>query len=387
MPKATAAIEQGETFDRAAPARKINLMILTTSLWIGGAETVIRHLAEAIDRRRFNLTVCHLKHRGSVGDELVNAGVEVIGVAEVRDDKVDYFTWLKLLKVIKERQIDVIHTHTTHALVDAAICKVLRPRLKVVNTFHFGNYPHTKSRIMWMERIFSPILTRLYAVGEVQRAQLRNVYGFDERRIGVIWNGVTPPGKGDPSFRSRVGADGRVLVGTIATLIKQKGLKDLMHVARKVVDAGHNVQFVIVGEGHMRPELEALRRELNLDDRVVLTGWVTSAAAVALPTFDVFFQPSLWEAMSVVILEAMAAGKAIVATKVGETPHIIEDGVNGLLANPTDIDGMAAALGKVIGDKQLRDRIGAAAAKKVEQAFTVDHMTRAYEQVYTDVVR
>ncbi len=134
----------------------MNLLILASSLWIGGAETVIRNLALAVDRRRFNVTVCCLKQRGTVGDELVKAGVEVIELPR-SGEGVDYFTFRKLLTIIRQRQIDVVHTHTAHGLVDATMCKLYARRLKVVHTFHFGNYPHTKPRIIWMERIFSPL--------------------------------------------------------------------------------------------------------------------------------------------------------------------------------------------------------------------------------------
>jgi glycosyltransferase involved in cell wall biosynthesis len=363
-------------------------MILASSLWIGGAETVIRHLAQEVDRRRFNVTVCHLKQRGHIGDELLREGVDVIGVSDSPEPKVDYLTFRKVLKIIRARRIDVVHTHTAHGLVDACLCKLLTPGLRVIHTFHFGNYPHTQPRIMWMERIFSRIADRLFAVGDVQRRQLQKVYGFKDAAIGTVWNGVTmPTGQGDPSFRARVGSQNRLLVGTIATFIDQKGLPDLLRVARRVRDAGHDAGFAVVGEGHLRPQLEAQRRELGLDDNVALTGWTINAAVLALPTFDVFFQPSLWEAMSVVILEAMAAGKPIVATRVGENSEIIQDGVDGLLVDPRDVEGMAVALGRVLGDAGLRQRLGAAARRKVEQKFTVEHMARAYERIYLDVLR
>jgi glycosyltransferase involved in cell wall biosynthesis len=365
--------------------RKVNLLIVASSLWIGGAETVIRHLAQAIDRRRFNVTVCYLKQRGSVGEELERAGVDIVPLPGSTGQGVDYFTFRKLLKLIRSKQIDVVHTHTTHGLVDATLCKLLERRLKVVHTFHFGNYPHIlQRRIVWLERVFSRAPDRLFAVGEVQRRRIRSVMALSDRSIATIWNGVTPPAPaGDPAFRQRVGAEGRILIGTIATLIKQKGIEDLLNVAAKVrAEVGHRVQFVVVGEGRLRPQIEAKRSDLGLNDMVTLTGWVTDAADAALPVFDVFFQPSLWEAMSVVMLEAMAAGKPIVATRVGENPHIIEDGVEGLLVDPSDVDGMTTALLRLIGDADLRKRLGAAAQRKVEQRFTVAHMARAYEAAY-----
>lgn len=367
------------------PDRKLNLLIVASSLWIGGTETVIRHLAETIDRDRFNVSVCYLKQLGQIGDTLAKAGVDIFGIADSPDAPVDYLAFRKLRRAIRDRRIDVVHTHTPQGLVDTGVCKVLGQRIALVHTFHFGNYPHTSPRILWMERIFSRLADRLFAVGEVQRQQLLAVHRLKEDAIDVLWNGVTEPDPaGDPAFRSSIGAGDRLLIGTIATLIEQKGLRDLMAVARELRDLGDRIKFVIVGEGHLRPELEALRREYGLDDMVALTGWVTSAADRALPTFDIFFQPSLWEAMSVVTLEAMAAGKPIVTTRVGEAPHIIADGSDGVLVHATDVSGMAAALRRLIGDPAQRARLGAAARAKVQERFTVDRMTRAYEHVYLD---
>jgi glycosyltransferase involved in cell wall biosynthesis len=368
--------------------RKSNLLIVASHLWIGGAESVIQHLAEFIDRDRFNVTVCCLKHRGSVGDELARKGIDIISFAEPGDMRVDYLTFVKLFKVIRARKIDVVHTHTTHGLFDSSLCSLLLPRLKVVHTFHFGNYPHTKPRILWMERICSRFADRLYAVGEVQRKQIQTVYGLSDRQIGTVYNGVSfRTGLGDPEFRRKIGADNRVLIGTIATLITQKGLTYLLDVAKAIKESGRKVVFVVVGEGQLRSELEAKRDRLGLHDTVAFAGWVKNAAEVALPAFDVFFQPSLWEAMSMVILEAMSSGKPVVATRVGENGRIIEDGVDGLLVEPTDVAGMASALGRVIDDASLRISLGQAARDKVGERFTIHHMVRDYEAVYEDVLR
>jgi glycosyltransferase involved in cell wall biosynthesis len=367
------------------PERKLNLLILASGLWIGGAEVVIAHLARNIDRSRFNVTICHLKSRGQIGEELLREGFDVVGLAGHDDRRTNYLTFVKLAKLLREKRIDVVHTHTTHGLVDAVLCKLLVRGLKVIHTFHFGNYPHTRGRIKFMERIFGRRADRLYAVGKTQRAQLQALYRFRESAIGTVWNGVNAPVFDDPAqFRAQhqIPAD-TILIGTIATLIDQKGLPDLMRVARRVIDTGHKARFVICGEGYMRGELEALRRELKLENDVMLVGWVKNAAQVALPAFDVFFQPSLWEAMSVVLLEAMAAAKPLVATRVGEAPVFVEDGIDGLIVEPRDIEGMSAALARLIDSRELRTSMGAAALRKWQQHFTVQHMTRAYEQIYS----
>ena len=372
--------------------RRINLLIVASSLWIGGAESVIRHLALSLDRRRFNVLVGYLKDLGHVGEELVREGAEVVPINEpVRPGakpKVDYLTFVNLRRLVRARHIDLVHTHTIHGIVDAAACKLVMPRLKTLHTFHFGNYPHLAPRDLWMEFLSCRIATRLVAVGHGQKRQLMAAHHLSDDDLSVVYNGVQlPSGTGDPGFRASIGAEGTLLIGTICTLIEQKGVPDLLEVARRVVDAGHDVRFVIVGEGRLRPMIEARRRELGLDGHVVLTGWLTDAAVRALPTFDIFFQPSLWEAMSMVTLEAMAVGRPIVATRVGEAPAILEDGRDGFLVEPRDVDGMTAALLRLITEPGLRERVGEAARRKVEGRFTVQDMTQAYEAIYEEMCR
>ena len=367
---------------------KLNVMILASALYIGGAETIIGYLARAIDRQRFNLTVCHLEKRGVIGDELHREGIDIVGIPLPASSKVDYLAFLKLLKVVRAKRVDVVHTHTTQGLVDSCLCKLLMPRLRVVHTFHFGNYPHTRKSIIWMERIFSRLADRLMAVGDVQRRQIQALYRFSEARIGTVRNGVAlRSGSDASSFRCKFGGENCILIGTIATFIPQKGLTDLLDVAKAIRDSGRKSIFVVVGDGQLRAELEGKRKLLGLEDDVVFTGWVNNAADVALPAFDIFFQPSLWEAMSMVILEAMGAGKPVVASRVGENSKVIEDGIDGLLVQPRDIGGMVAALGRLIDDAALRIRLGEAARLKVQQRFTVKHMTRAYEEIYLDLMR
>jgi glycosyltransferase involved in cell wall biosynthesis len=372
----------------AAPGSRINLMIAAAGLGIGGAEVVIQRLAQSIDRSRFNLTICCLKNLGPIGDALIAEGFDVVVLSDPEQPKPGYLTFFKLWQLIRARRIDVIHTHTTDALFDAGFCRFLMRRLRLVHTFHFGNYPHRSASRMWMEKTGARFADRIVAVGDVQRRQVMDAYRFGEERVQRIWNGVAvPPPRGVAEFRRSIGADNRVLVGVTATMIEQKGLFDFLAVAARFRDEADRVRFVVVGEGRLRERLDAAKRDLGVEGNVVFAGWVPHAAEVALPAFDIFFQPSLWEAMSIALLEAMAASKAVVATDVGEAPFIVEDGVDGLLVKPKDVDGMTAALRRLIDDAALRERMGTAAARKVNERFTVERMTRTYEQLYLDMLQ
>jgi glycosyltransferase involved in cell wall biosynthesis len=363
-------------------------MQLTNGLGIGGAEIVIRDLARTIDRDRFHLSICCLKTLGPIGRELRAEGVDIYTLPGADPDVPDYFTAVKLRRLIRDRQVDIVHSHTTHALVDAGLCRLVTRRLRTLHTFHFGNYPHKPAGDLWMERVGCRLMDQLIAVGQVQRDQVVRAHRLAPEAVGVVRNGVQlpAPGGGDPAFRATIGAEGKFLVGTIATLIPQKGLPDLLRVARQVRDQRDDVHFVVVGEGKLRPELERLRSELRLDDAVTFTGWMTNAASLALPAFDCYLQPSLWEAMSISILEAMAAAKPVVTTRVGEAPHLIAHGIDGFLFDARDVAGMASAVLTLAGDPGTGRSVGVAAARTVSAHYTVAHMARAYEQVYADLL-
>lgn len=368
--------------------RIIRLMLAIDGLGIGGAEMVVRDLARSLDREEFEVSICCTKGLGgAIGEQLRADGMDVFVLPGQRAGHVDYLTALKLRSAIMHRNIDVVHTHAPPAFTDAAVCKLMVPGLKLLHTFHYGNYPHLPWRTLWMEAVATRLANRLVAVGHEQRRRIESTFRLREDRINTVWNGVTlPPQESGASFRAEIGTGDRLLIGTIAKLIEQKGLDDLLSVAQRCRDAGPPMQFVIVGEGPLRNLLEQRRRELGLEDSVLLTGWVPNAAAHTLPAFDVFFQPSRWEAMSIAVLEAMASSKAIVATRVGDNPYVLDDEVSGLLVEPGDIDGMARALGR-LSDEPLRARLGMAARASFGERFSIGHMVRAYTDIYRELVR
>jgi len=367
------------------PARRIKVMLAIDGLALGGAEMVVRDLAYSLDRDWFDVSVCCTLGLGAIGEKLAADGIDAFVVPGRHQDRVDYLTPLKFRRVVKDRNVDIVHSHATAALLDAAACKLTMPGLKLVHTFHYGNYPYDSWRHHVMEGLSARIVNRLIAVGLEQRRRIQACYRLPESRIGTVWNGLmVQPREADVTFRRDVGTGDRLLVGTIAKLIEQKGLEHLLTVARQTRDAGLRAQFVIVGDGPLRGQLEQRRRELDLDDTVVIAGWIPNAATRALPAFDVFFQPSRWEAMSIAILEAMANAKPIVATRVGDNPHVLEDGVSGLLVDSGDVPAMVGALLRM-ADRNVRDTLGHAAHQRFQQHFTLDHMTHAYERVYREL--
>jgi glycosyltransferase involved in cell wall biosynthesis len=358
-----------------------NVLLLGSAIDTGGAERVIANLTKYVDRSRFNVMPCHLvRPRGAIGDELVRDGYEVLDVGRSERGIWRYLSFLNLRKIVRERQIHVIHSHTHYALSDASLCSLsMARRVKVLHTFHFGNYPHISQRYRLLEGFGSRAAHRLVAVGIEQAKRVSETFHLPPDSLDVVMNGVeksTAPI--DTEWAERLRATGAVVVGTICTFIEQKGLPDLLAVAQELKRANANVV--------LRKKTEAQCREMGLTDRVFFTGWKYAASGSMLPLFDIFFQPSLWEAMSMVVLEAMAAGKPVVATNVGDNGHVIVNGETGFLAERRDVPAMVAALRTLIDSADQRRTFGETARRRYADRYTAEQMTRQYERLYLEVL-
>jgi glycosyltransferase involved in cell wall biosynthesis len=369
-------------------SNKKRILIVHSTLHIGGAEEVTANLCRKINKDKYDVIVCYLKEKGVVGEKIESEGTPVIGVEKSKYFKTDYFTALKLRRIIKSNRIQLVHSHDVHALTDCALCKIAMPSLKFVHTFHYGNYPHRENPFRRLESLFWRVPDLLIAVSTKQRLGILDLYKMPANRIIAMWNGVDVDFDAEKfDIVEKLKRDGRIIIGSINTLIEQKGMFDLIKVAIKLKKSlPGKFAFLIAGDGHLRDDLLTEISRHGLDNDVFLIGWVKDAPRHFLPNIDVFFQPSLWEAMSMVLLEAMAAGKAIVATSVGETDYILTDKNNARIVEPADISEMTAALESLIMDSSLRQQYGDRAQSHYKASFTAAEMTGRYEQLYDSLL-
>ena len=369
-------------------SERIRVLMVNSTLHIGGAERVAACLAQYLDRNRFELTACYLKENGVAGEEMVRGGVDLIPIPGYKGKgNRDRFTSLKLLKLLKSRRIQIMHTHDMHGFMDACICKLLMPSVIHIHTFHFGNYPHREPRYKFIERLLWRIPDMLVAVGHEQARTIRDLYNIPKHRMRVLWNGVDAPTPAlAPEVQAALANDTRPVIASISTLIPQKGLHHLLDAAAILRRRGLEFVLLIAGQGILRAPLTAQAEQLKLNDCVHFLGWMNEASRRVLPACDIFVQSSLWEAMSVVVLEAMSASKPMVITNVGENPHVIEDGVSGLRVAAGDPEALANSLAKLLSDPALRERLGNAARERYASHFTVQDMIGRHQDLYTELV-
>jgi len=368
--------------------RRPRIMLLIRNLSGGGAELVVESLFTEFDREILDVSVCELHGHGEKAIALAEAGHTQIFSLNPTGGRLSVPARLsRLWRLVRTQQIDLLHSHSTDALADAAACRLLVPRVRLVHTFHFGNYPHHAPTHLRLERIFHRFADQLVAVGFGQADAIARTYGIERSRIHVIWNGIkVRDGQVDHGLLSPYVGSGKVLIGTIGTLIPQKGHADLIAVAAEIKRLGLPALFLVVGWGPLHGELAAAVRDHGLADTVVFMGWVKDAATTVLPGLDIFFQPSKWEAMSMVLLEAAVAGKAIVCTSVGEARNVITHGRTGFIVAPGDIASMTQALATLVRDRELRDALGSAARQDVLRRFTADQMVLQYTDLYRGIL-
>lgn len=359
------------------------ILLLNTALDIGGAERVVASLARGMKARDRSVVVGTLKKKGSIGSVLEEEGIEVVTLSGEPGRFAKYTAFRRIATLIKERGIQIVHSHGSASLWEGALAKYLVPSARLIHTFHFGNYPHQRWQNKILERIGGRRASKLVAVGYRQRAAIAKSYGIREADIDVILNGVDEvPAIDDMRSRIRGSASPQVVIGSVSTLIEQKGIEVLLRAAKILKDRELDFRLVIVGEGPLREALELQVEIDGLADIVEFIGWIDEAASRVLPVIDVFVQPSRWEAMSIVILEAMAAGLPIVATDVGDNGRVIENGKSGLIVHPENHDELAETLALLISDETVRIGLGKGAQERQSAKYSEAAMMDSYLSVY-----
>jgi glycosyltransferase involved in cell wall biosynthesis len=210
--------------------------------------------------------------------------------------------------------------------------------------------------------------------------------GFPGGRVGVLYNGIQPGKPTDAHARALARqslglGDAEFVVGTVARLNPVKDLGLLVDAFGELFGLCPKAHLVIIGDGPERPELERRARELGYADYVLFAGHRDDARQL-LPALDVYVNSSITEGMSVTILEAMAAGLPVVATRAGGNPELVDDGVTGLLVQVRSAADLAHGLRRLLASPADRAAMGAGGRAKLVAEFSLDRMVQQYFRAY-----
>jgi glycosyltransferase involved in cell wall biosynthesis len=243
------------------------------------------------------------------------------------------------------------------------------------------DYPESKG---WYTRcLYNRAVDGVVAVSR-KIAELLADAGVEPERIRVIHDGTDPkPFEG--VVRARQPHAEPIVVGVAAVLEERKGHRFLLEAARKLKARGCRVIYRIAGEGSLRTELEQTAVRLGLQEEVEFLGFVSDMPGF-FSSVDVVVLPSLLEGLGVSVLEAMAAGKAVIASRVGGLPEVVIDGATGFLVAPRDVEGLAHAIAKLAGDRLLLHDMGQNGKERLVKNFTMERMARQNEDYYYELL-
>lgn len=369
---------------------RVKVLQFITGFHVGGTERQVAHLATRLDSSRFEVHVASLQREGPLYAEMASCGLPLSSYpikGFLRPETLRQ--QLRFAAYLKRQAIDIVHAYGFYPIVFAVPVARLAGSPVVLASIRDSGDPWTRA-----QRLVQMCASRLAHCVLVNASAVRTSFregGHARRAIAVIRNGVDverfAPRPPDEALRSSLGLPPRApLVVAVSRLNPMKGIDDLLKAAALLEGRFDEARFVIVGDGASRRDLEEQARLLGLAGRVLFTGTKLDVAAI-LSQAAVSVAPSLSEGLSNVVLESMAAGVPVVATRVGGTPELLEDGVTGLLVPPCDAPALAAAIGRLLEDEPLARRLGEAARARAVDRFSMQHMVRQTEELYRSLLR
>ena len=370
--------------------RKIHVMQVLHTLEIGGAEKLAYDIAKKFDTS-FEFSFFCLDDLGYLSDVIRKEGGNTYCYG--RKEGWDFSLIKKFASLISEKKVDIIHAHQYTPYFYSVLAAFFSSRKPAVIFTEHGRHQPDKVRPkrVVFNKIFQYFTSRFTGVAKFSKDSLVEFEKISSSKIDVIYNGIDlknfPEHFSKPEIRKKLGfkIDDK-LIGIIARLDPIKDHKSLISAFSLIKDKINNCKLLIIGDGPMREELEQQTDALNLKNNIVFLGMRTDVPDL-LMVLDVFVLPSVMEATSVTLLEAMSASLPVIATNVGGNKEIVIDGTTGILVEPQTPEQIADAIEKILTDTAFAAKMGLAGRKRVEQYFTFDKMIEQYKNLYLEILK
>jgi len=370
--------------------KKINVLVATDHAGyegsIAGVGRYLLNTLPEVDREQFNITLVILREAAALDQHLGGTGIQV---RQLERSKFDPFTLLDFIRIIRQEKIDVLHVHQ-YATSNFGRAAGKITGVPVVLHIHGPDlhYPAYQKAADWL---LANAVDCALAVSKSARQECLRNRSIRPERITILPNGV-PLEKfiplSDEAIRAlkerwSIPADSPV-IGTVTRLHEEKGNHFFLEAAAQILKQIPEAYFVLAGDGPLLEQLQALANKLGIQDNVIFTGFQDDVVGL-LSMFDVKVLPSLAEGHLQALLEAMAMGKAIVATTAGGMGEIISDNHDGCLAPPGDAQVLAEKILYLLQHDQERARLGAAGYRKSRDYSLQAHVSKL-ESIYRQLV-
>jgi glycosyltransferase involved in cell wall biosynthesis len=360
----------------------VRILLVVDSLDVGGAERHVTDLALALHARGHRVVVA-CATGGPLLHELESAGISIRVLCDrAVKHRIDFLFARRLRRVLRAGAFDLVHTHLYASTIAASLATIGMGCALVVTVHSEGK---------WQRRIARAVSGRMYrsadalvAVSEPIAQQLTARHRVARERTVVIANALYLPAPASTTeLPSWCGAG--LVVGVVCRLHRDKGVDVLLDAMARVLARRPDVQTVVVGDGPQRDHLQRKACVLGLRDRVRFLGCRHGARSL-ISTFDLLIVPSRTEGSPIVVLEAMAAGVPVVASRVGGIPDQIRHGVDGLLVPADNARELAKAIEQLLSQPATRREFAAEGRRHVAHQFAYRNLLNGMECVYAQAL-
>lgn len=360
-----------------------SLHIDTARTWRGGQNQV---LLTVLGMRAEGHRAMLVAHPSGELRSRAEEGLELVPLAP--DHELDLKAGWRLSRLLQRLKPDIVHAHDPHAVAMASVAmsmltRMPAPVLVAARRVDFRLKRNSFSR--WKYRQVKLFIASSHAIRDLL---IRD--GVDAARVITVHEGI------DAERMAQLEATsvhqtfwlphGAPVVGNVAALVPHKGQRHLLDAVPRVLREVPDARFVILGEGPLRPELEQQVRHLHLEKHVLMPGFRADVLSL-IKSFDLVVMSSETEGLGTSLLDAMAAARACVGTRVGGIPEVIADGATGLLVPPHDPAALARAIVRLLKNAEERARMGEAALSRVREDFSVQRMVRGTLDAYATVAQ
>lgn len=363
-------------------SRRIRILQIVQSLDFGGLERVVINIVGNLDPSRFQCDVLCLRNSGRFAEELQSAGHVVCNFGIGRGKA--FAVPRKLASFIRDGGYDVVQTHDTTPLLYTALAKLYYRYFRHVYTEHSGIYScQPRHRFMTWLALFST--DHAVMVSNNLLSYYKSHFPLSRPEMSVIYNGLDFPVAPDDARASvcsewGIPAD-TVIVGTAVRFYPQKGIRYLVEAIPTVLKVHPRTHFLLVGDGVERQMLEQMVEIAGIKEHVTFTGFRRDIARL-IGAMDIYVLPSLWEGLPLALIEALMAGKAVIATSAGGNPEVIVDGETGFIVSPAQSEHLAERLIALVGSEETRNDLAERGQLFVRKQFALQRMIDAYEKLY-----
>ncbi|SCZ65906.1 glycosyltransferase [Thiohalomonas denitrificans] len=356
-----------------------------------GAESVVMELACHSPEFGYEPIICVPYDVGDPVPDLVSVSKEA-GIRTIPlpcRSRLDLSVLKQLAHLVRDDGVDIVHAHGYREDIHAALAIVGTP---LVATNHLWKRSNRTLRLYaWLDRQALRRFDRIVAVSRPILEEM-NTLGLPAHKLVHIANGVdadrfAAPTPEREASRTRLGLGPESqIIGMVSSLTAEKGHRFALEALARLRERFARTRLVVVGDGPELPALQALAEDLGIADRVHFAGRRDDIPAL-LPALDLFLLPSLTEGLPMAMLEAMAAGIPVIASRVGDVGSVIEEGRSGITVPPGDVAALSAAMEALLASPQTLRNTGNAGRARVREGFSSAAMAQSYCELYDGCLR